>query len=161
MAEPGQNRKIAALRSSNCVYLFILGDIMDKYMQIALKEAQKSLLTDDVPIGAVIVENDTIIAKGHNTREKTHLITRHAEINAIEKACKKKKTWHLDNCVLYVTLEPCKMCMEVIKQARIKQVIYAAKQEKQANLKDPDMVKLENVENSSILLKEFFKNKRK
>ena len=161
MAEPGQNRKIAALRSSNCVYLFILGDIMDKYMQIALKEAQKSLLTDDVPIGAEIVENDTIIAKGHNTREKTHLITRHAEINAIEKACKKKKTWHLDNCVLYVTLEPCKMCMEVIKQARIKQVIYAAKQEKQANLKDPDMVKLENVENSSILLKEFFKNKRK
>lgn len=134
---------------------------MDKYMELALKEAKKSLKTDDVPIGAVIVENSCIIAKGHNTREKTHLITRHAEINAIEKACKKKKTWHLDNCTLYVTLEPCKMCLEVIKQARIKTVIYAAKQEKRSNLKDPLLIQIENVEKSSELLKNFFKNKRK
>ena len=103
---------------------------MNKYMELALKEAQKSLKTDDVPIGAIIVEKSKIISKGHNTREKTHLITRHAEINAIEKACKKKKTWHLDDCILYVTLEPCKMCMEVIKQARIKKIVYAAEQKK-------------------------------
>ena len=134
---------------------------MDKYMEIALKEAEKSLKTDDVPIGAVIVENSRVISKRHNTREKTHLITRHAEINAIEKACKKKKTWHLDDCILYVTLEPCKMCLEVIKQARIKQVVYGAKQEKISNLKDPILIQMENVENSSKLLRNFFKNKRK
>lgn len=134
---------------------------MDKYMEIAIKEAKKSLKTNDVPIGAVIVENSHIISKGHNTREKTHLITGHAEINAIEKACKKKKTWHLNKCTLYTTLEPCKMCMEVIKQARIKTVVYAAKQEKIVNLKQPEIIKLKNVENSSNLLKQFFKNKRK
>ena len=133
---------------------------MNKYIEIALNEAKKSLKTDDVPIGAVIVENGKIIAKGHNTREKTHIITKHAEINAIEKACKKKKTWHLDNCILYVTLEPCKMCLETIKQARIKKVIYIAKQEKHANLKEPEQIYLKNVENSSILLKNFFKDKR-
>ncbi len=134
---------------------------MDKYIEIALKEARKSLKTEDVPIGAVIVENGTIIAKGHNTREKTHQITRHAEINAIDKACKKKKTWHLDDCELYVTLQPCKMCMEVIKQARIKKVFYGLNQKKQVNLKEPVMTKLENVENYEILLKSFFKDKRK
>lgn len=134
---------------------------MDKYIEIALKEARKSLKTEDVPIGAVIVENGTIIAKGHNTREKTHQITRHAEINAIDKACKKKKTWHLDDCELYVTLQPCKMCMEVIKQARIKKVFYGLSQKKQVNLKEPVMTKLENVENYEILLKSFFKDKRK
>ena len=96
-----------------------------------------------------------------NTREKTHLITRHAEINAIEKACKKKKTWHLDNCELYVTLEPCKMCMEVVKQSRIKKVICTAKQQKKDNLSTPPIVYLENVENSSLLIKNFFKKKRK
>ena len=134
---------------------------MNKYIAIALKEAKKSLKTDDVPIGAVIVENSKIISKGHNTREKTHLITRHAEINAIEKACKKKKTWHLDNCELYVTLEPCKMCMEVVKQSRIKKVICTAKQQKKDNLSTPPIVCLENVENSSLLIKNFFKKKRK
>ena len=133
---------------------------MDKYMEIALKEAKKSLKSNDVPVGAVIVENDKIVSKGHNTKEKTNLITRHAEINAIEKACKKKKTWHLDKCILYVNLETCPMCMEVIKQARIKCIIYAAKQEKKANLKTPELIQIKNVENSRNLLKDFFKNKR-
>ena len=133
---------------------------MEKYIEIALNEAKKSLKTDDVPIGAVIVENNKIIAKAHNTREKTHMITRHAEINAIERACKKKKTWHLDNCTLYVTLEPCKMCLETIKQARISKVIYAASQEKKSNLKEPTMIQLKNVEKSSQLLKNFVKTKR-
>ena len=134
---------------------------MDKYMEIALKEANKSLKSDDVPVGAVIVENDKIVSKGHNTKEKTNLITRHAEINAIEKACKKKKTWHLDKCILYVTLEPCPMCMEVIKQARIKCIIYATEQQKHPNLAKPQLIKLEKVEKSSKMLKEFFKIKRK
>lgn len=134
---------------------------MNEYMLLALKEAKKSLKTDDIPIGAVIVENDKIIAKSHNTREKTNIITKHAEINAIEKACKKKKTWHLDECVLYTTLEPCPMCLEVIKQARIKKVFYCAKQTKQINYKEIKFIKIEDVENYSDLLKKFFKNKRK
>ena len=134
---------------------------MNKYMEIALKEAKKSLETNDVPVGAVIVEGDQIISKAHNTREKKHSIIGHAEINAIEKACKKKKNWHLDKCTLYITLEPCPMCMEAIKQARIKCIIYAAEQEKKSNLKEPNIIKLKNVEKASILLKQFFKNKRK
>lgn len=134
---------------------------MEKYIEIILKEAKKSLKTNDVPVGALIVENNKIIAKGHNTREKTHKITRHAEINAIEKACKKKKTWHLDNCILYVTLEPCKMCLEAIKQAHIKKVVFIAKQEKTSNLKEPELIFLENNEDSKKMLKNFFKNKRK
>ena len=134
---------------------------MNKYMEYAIKEAKKSLKTDDVPVGAVIVENGKIIAKGHNTKEKKHIVTRHAEINAIEKACKKKKTWHLDNCTLYVTLEPCPMCMETIKQARIKYINYACEQQKHPNLKQPKQIKIENVEKASELLKTFFKTKRK
>ena len=134
---------------------------MNKYMEIALKEAKKSLKTNDVPVGAVIVEGDQIISKAHNTREKEHSIIGHAEINAIEKACRKKKSWHLNTCTLYVTLEPCQMCIEAAKQARIKCIIYAAKQQKKSNLKEPNKIQLENVENSSILLKQFFKEKRK
>lgn len=134
---------------------------MDKYMEIALKEAKKALKTDDVPVGAVIVENGKIIAKAHNTREKKKLVTRHAEINAVEKACKKKKNWYLNDCELYVTLEPCKMCMGALEQARIKKVIYAAPRDKIDNLKKPEVKQGKGVENSRELLKFFFKNKRK
>lgn len=159
--EPGQNRKIAALRTTECVYHFLLGDEMRKYIELAIKEARKSLKTNDVPVGAIIVENGKIISKSHNTREKKYKITGHAEINAIEKACKKKKTWHLNNCELYTTLEPCKMCFEVIKQARIKKVYYAAKQEKEINPPNIEKIQIKNVENSSEIIKKFFKNKRK
>ena len=134
---------------------------MNEYMSEALKEAEKCFKTDDVPVGAVIVCNDKIIARGHNTREKKHQITGHAEINAIRKACKKKKTWHLNDCEIYITLEPCPMCLEVIKQCHIKKIYYAAKQEKIINYQVPEMERLENVEKASKLIKNFFKNKRK
>ena len=140
---------------------FLLGDKMEEYIEIALKEAKKSLKTNDIPVGAIIVENGKILSKGHNTREKKHKITGHAEINAIEKACKKKKTWHLSNCELYTTLEPCKMCLEAIKQARIKKIYYAAKQEKEINIPNIEITQIKNVENSSKIIKIFFKNKRK
>lgn len=143
------------------MYHFLLGDKMSKYIELALKEAKKSLKTNDVPVGTIIVENGQIIAKAHNTREKKHKITGHAEINAIEKACKKKKTWHLNNCELYTTLEPCKMCLEVIKQARIKKLYFAAKQEKETNISNVEMIQIKNGENSSKIIKNFFKNKRK
>ena len=134
---------------------------MNKYMEIALKEAEKSLKINDIPVGAVIVENDKIIAKSHNTREKNHAITHHAEINAVEKAGKKKKTWHLSECEIYITLEPCPMCMEVLKQARIKTIYYGASQLKQVNYKPIPKIKIENVEKAQQLLTDFFKNKRK
>lgn len=134
---------------------------MEKYMEIAFKEAKKALKTDDVPVGAVIVEKGKVIAKAHNTKEKHKIVTRHAEINAVEKACKKKKNWYLNDCELYVTLEPCEMCMGALKQARIKKVIYAAKREKITNQAHTKIVQGEGVENSQKLLKTFFKNKRK
>ena len=134
---------------------------MNNYIEIALKEAKKSIKTDDVPVGAIIVEKGQIIAKAHNTREKQHQITGHAEINAINKASKKKKTWHLENCEIYTTLEPCKMCLEAIKQARIKKVYYAAKQEKEINEPKIEIIRVKNVENSEKIIKNFFKNKRK
>lgn len=140
---------------------FCLGDNMNKYMEVALKEAKKSIKYDDVPVGAVIVENGKIIATAHNTKEKTKLVTRHAEINAVEKACKKKKSWYLNDCIMYVTLEPCKMCIGAIEHARIKKVIYAAPRDKKDCLKTPTLIQGEGVENSGKMLKSFFEKRRK
>ncbi len=134
---------------------------MNKYMQLAFKEAEKSIKTDDVPVGAVIVLNDKIIAKAHNTKEKYQIVTRHAEINALEKACKKMKNWYLNDCELYVTLEPCKMCMGAIEQSRIRKVYYAAPKDKKDVFKSTVKKQLEGLEYSQNLLKNFFENKRK
>lgn len=102
-------------------------NIDEHYMKIALKEALKAKEKDEVPIGAVLVENGKIIAKGHNLRETSFDPTSHAEINAIRKACKKKKSWRLENTTIYVTVEPCSMCAGTILWARIKKVVYGAK----------------------------------
>ncbi len=134
---------------------------MDEYMELALKEAKKSLKTDDVPVGAVIVEKGKIIAKAHNTKEKNKIVTKHAEINAVEKACKKKKTWHLNNCDIYVTLEPCQMCRSAIEQARIKNIYYAAKREKDVSRETLEIEQKTYQNQSQKLIKDFFKNKRK
>ena len=82
-------------------------------------------MKEEIPVGAVIVKNNKIISRAYNTREKDQLATHHAEIFAIEKACKKLKSWRLDNCDIYVTLEPCPMCAGAIMNARIKNVYYA------------------------------------
>ena len=95
------------------------------FMKIALYEAEKAYKKGEIPVGAVIVENNKVLAKGHNERCDKKIVTKHAEIIAIERANKKKKDWRLNNCSLYVTLEPCKMCMGAIEQARISRVIYA------------------------------------
>ena len=84
-------------------------------------------MEEEIPIGAIIVKDDKVIARAHNTREKSQIATHHAEILAIEKACKKLKSWRLDECDLYVTLEPCPMCAGAILNARIKNVFYAVK----------------------------------
>ena len=98
------------------------------YMSEALKEAKKAYEIDEVPVGAVIIKEGKIIAKAHNLKEKKQLATAHAEILAIEKASKKMKNWRLEGCELFVTLKPCKMCRQVIKEARIKQVYYGSEE---------------------------------
>ncbi len=99
---------------------------MNQYMKEAYKEAVKAKLKDEVPIGAVIVYDGKIISRAHNLRESKQRSTAHAEILAIEKACKKLNSWRLDNCELYVTLEPCPMCAGAILQSRIKKIYYGA-----------------------------------
>ena len=95
-------------------------------MRLAIKEAVKAKEKDEVPIGAVLVLDGKVIAKGHNLMEKTQLATAHAEINVINKACKKLKSWRLDGAELYVTIEPCSMCAGAIANARIKKVYFGA-----------------------------------
>lgn len=99
-------------------------------MKEALKEALKARAKDEVPVGAVIVLNGKIIARGHNKRETKKNSLCHAEIIAIDKACKKLKNFRLENCELYVTLEPCLMCAGAIVQARIKKVVFGASDNK-------------------------------
>ena len=96
----------------------------EKFMLEAIKEAKKALALNEIPVGAIIVKNGKIIARGYNKKETKNDATRHAEIIAIEKACKKMKTWHLNECELYVTLEPCLMCCGAIIQSRIKKIYY-------------------------------------
>ena len=102
---------------------------MKKYMLEALNEAKKAIKHNDVPVGAVIVKNGKIISKAHNKREFKKDITMHAEILALQRACKKLKSWHLDECEIYITVEPCTMCYGAIEQARIKKIIYGIENE--------------------------------
>lgn len=102
----------------------------EKFMLEAYKQAQKAKKYGEVPIGAVIVCNDKIISRAYNEREKSQNATHHAEILAINKACKKLKSWRLESCEIYVTLEPCLMCYGAIINSRIKKLYYGAKDNK-------------------------------
>ena len=94
-----------------------------EYMKIAYKEAIKAYKKNEIPVGAVIVKNNRIIAKTHNIKEKKQCCTMHAEIHAIEKASKKLKNWRLNDCTIYITMFPCPMCASAINQARIKKIV--------------------------------------
>jgi tRNA(adenine34) deaminase len=98
----------------------------ESYMKIALEEAQIAMDEDEVPVGAVIVHDNRVIARAHNQREQLHDPTAHAEMIAITQAAESLQSWRLDNCTLYVTLEPCPMCAGAILQARIPTVVYGA-----------------------------------
>lgn len=96
-----------------------------EYMLLALEEAKKSFHKGEVPVGAVIVKDDKVISTGYNLKEKKRSVLKHAELIAINKASKKLDNWRLNDCDIYVTLEPCEMCAAAIKQARISN-IYSA-----------------------------------
>ncbi len=93
-------------------------------MNYALKEAQKAYNKMDVPVGCVIVYNGKVIARGYNKREKDQNVIKHAEIEAIDKACKALKSWRLNDCTIYTTLFPCPMCASAIQQSRISKLVY-------------------------------------
>lgn len=102
----------------------------NKFMKIALKEAKKSYDLEEIPVGAVIVKDGKIIARGHNLKETKNDTTNHAEIIAIKKASKKLKAWRLTGCTMYVTLEPCTMCAGALIQSRIDKVVIGTMDEK-------------------------------
>jgi len=100
--------------------------VHEHYMRLALKEAEQAALEEEVPVGAVIVNEDRVIASAHNQREALHDPTAHAEMIAITQAAEALQSWRLDKATLYVTLEPCPMCAGAILQARIPTVVYGA-----------------------------------
>ena len=102
----------------------------EKFMQEAIKEAQKAYKKLEVPVGAVIVKDGEIIAKAHNLKETKFDTTKHAEILAIQRASKKLKSWRLIDCEMYITLEPCSMCAGAIINSRIKKIYIGTMDEK-------------------------------
>ena len=98
----------------------------EKFMKAAIREAKKAYALDEVPIGCVIVSDDKIIARGYNRRNTEGNTLAHAEISAIRKASKKLGDWRLEDCTMYVTLEPCQMCAGAIVQSRTKRVVIAS-----------------------------------
>lgn len=105
-------------------------ELKERFMKEALKEAEKAYNKEEVPVGAIIVKDNKIIAKAHNLKESKALATGHAEILAIEKACKKIGAWRLEGCDMYVTLEPCAMCAGALINARINKVYIGTNDEK-------------------------------
>ena len=143
-------------------------------MTAALEEARLALAHDDIPVGAVLVKNGEIIARAHNQREQNQDPTAHAEIRALILGGKAVGHWNLSDCILYVTLEPCPMCAAALVQARIKEVVYATKDEKGGAISLAmsilDHKKLNHqvafrqgalTEECSQILKDFFKQKRR
>lgn len=133
----------------------------NKYMLEAIKEAEKAFSFDEVPVGAVIVKNDEIISRAYNRKEIENISTRHAEIIAIENACKKLKNWRLDQCTLYTTLEPCSMCMGAILESRISRIVYGCPKNENY-FPGNNLIIVGNVESDKclLLMQKFFKNKR-
>ena len=149
-------------------------DYQIKFMKEALKEAQKAYDKKEIPVGAVIVKDNKIIARAHNVKEEKNDTTKHAEIIAIQKASKKLNAWRLTGCEMYVTLEPCSMCAGVLIQSRISKVYIGTMDYKTGAcgsvlnlLKDYEFnhkVEMEKdilQEDCEKILKDFFKELRK
>lgn len=140
---------------------------------MAYQEALKAAEEDEVPIGCVIERDGKVLSKAHNRKEEKQNAVRHAEIEAIEKAVKKLGTWHMEDCELYVTLEPCLMCAGAIVNSRITKVYYATRDPKGGAFKSViDLDELKGInhhpdweeglmrEECSKLLKDYFRKKR-
>jgi len=142
----------------------------EKYMKQALKEAQKAYDKLEIPVGAVIVKDNKIIAKAHNLKETKKSATAHAEILAIQKANKKLNNWRLLDCDMYVTLEPCQMCMGAIISSRVRNIYIGTldpKKQEQIDIEEYRRKYGVNIEigilkdECEYILKDFFKILRK
>ena len=149
-------------------------NVQERYMKQALTLAKKAALLDEVPIGCVIEYQGKIIGRGYNRRTTDKNVLAHAEITAIRKACKKMGDWRLEDCTMYVTLEPCQMCAGAIVQARVKKVVIGCMNPKAGcagsvlNILQEDkfnhQVEIEQgvlEEECSTMLTDFFKSLRK
>lgn len=138
----------------------------EKYMKIAIEESLKSLNNSDIPVGAIIIKNNEVISKSYNQCEKEKSIHAHAEIECINAAIKKIGNQYLDDCIMYVTMEPCLMCYGAITRTNIKKIVYGVANEKMGFTKYINyMPKIEIVQNVCTnqiveILNNFFKNKR-
>jgi tRNA(adenine34) deaminase len=143
------------------------------YMSLAIQEAEKAFESNEVPVGAIIVQEDKIIGKGRNRVIANQNVTSHAEIEAIIDASKKVQNYRLNKSTIYVSLEPCHMCVKAIVDARIDEIVFAAPEPKTGSIISIDNL-LDRIlfnhkvsyrhgllkEESSKLLKDFFKNRR-
>ena len=146
----------------------------EELMREAIKMAKRAKKKDEVPVGCVIAEKGKIISKGYNRRESLKSAIRHAEITAIEKACRRKGDWRLSGCEMYVTLEPCAMCAGAALNARVDRLVFGAYDEKSGACGSALNITGQNLLNHKIrvdggllkeecseLLSDFFKAKRK
>ncbi|MBR5370214.1 MAG: nucleoside deaminase [Bacilli bacterium] len=144
-----------------------------KFLDLAFKYAEKAYKNNEVPIGAVIIKNNEVIGYGYNQKEKKNSVLEHAEIMAIRMASKKINNWRLDDCDIYVTLDPCPMCASAIKQSRIKNIYSALGNLDKENEKvvvdilkkdktNPEVSLISNIEpeKSKKILNSFFSIKR-
>lgn len=151
------------------------GRVMDDqyFMRLALEEAQKAAKLGEIPIGAVLVQDNEIIARAHNMRETWQDATAHAEVIVIQEACKKLKRWRLSGCALYVTVEPCPMCSGAIVNGRVDRVVYGCPDIKAGGaesifniITNPNLNHVANVtsgvceEECAQVMKNFFKKRR-
>lgn len=145
----------------------------EKYMKIAYAEAQKAFAEDEVPVGCVIVKDDKVVARAHNRKEKKNSAIFHAEIECINKATKKLDNWNLKGCEMYVTLEPCMMCVGAAVNSRLDKIIFGCRDPKggalvsSIRLRDvrninhyPEIEEGIMAEECSQILKDFFRNRR-
>ncbi len=145
-----------------------------KYMEMAIEEAYKAMSVNEVPVGCIIVKDGKVISTGYNKKESLNAVTRHAELIAIEKASSVLNNWRLNDCDIYITLEPCPMCASAIKQARIKNVYCGLSNsdvnnlniinqifQKDKNNKSVNFCNDLAVEKVNLLMKSFFEKQRK
>ena len=145
----------------------------EEYMSLALKEAFKAKKIDEVPVGCIIIKNDKVLARAYNQKIRKKDPTSHAEIECIKKACNKLKSYYLDDCDMYITLEPCMMCTGAIIQSRLRKIYIGTKDPKGGSIVSSiELSTVKNInhypeieigilqEECSKILKDFFKEKR-